>query len=394
MISTPENRDFPAACDLLIVGGGVIGAATAFYAARAGLDTVVIEKRGALGELTTSASLAAFRAQFDEPENIALMLESIAVFENFRALTGAEIDLRQQGYLFVTTQADGYENFRARVERQRVAGLADVELLTGAEARARFPYLAPEITAATFRARDGWLNAHELTYGYARASGARFFLETELTAWLMRGNQIVGATTQRGEIHAQKIVIAAGPFSAALAQLAGVHLPLTNYRRQRLAIKEHALIPRAAPMTIDADTGAHWHPDGAGAVLAWTQDEPPSPARDLIAPDWEYPAIVLEGVARIAPFWKEVIPTLKKSDLSLAAGQYTETLDNAPLIGACPEIAGLYLNAGYGGHGVMASAGGARILIDALTGKLNEAQNPFRVNRFEGHVSARERMIL
>jgi sarcosine oxidase subunit beta len=372
----------------------VIGAATAFYAARAGLDTLVVEKRAALGELTTSASLAAFRAQFDEPENIALMRESIAVFENFRALTGADIDLRQQGYLFVTTQAEGHEKFRARVERQRAAGLDDVELLTGDAARARFPYLAPPITAATFRARDGWLNAHELTYGFARASGARFFLETELVAWRRQGHRIVGAVTSRGEIRAPQVVIAAGPFSADLAHLANYHWPLGNYRRHRLAIKEHPLIPRGAPMTIDADTGAHWHPDGAGAVLAWTRDEPPTPARDFIAPDWEYPAIVLDGVARLAPFWNAIIQTLKKSDLSLVAGQYTETPDNNPLIGACPDIAGLYLNAGYGGHGVMASAGGARVLVDVLTGKLDERQNPFRVNRLAGRVSAKERMLL
>lgn len=104
----------------------MIGAATAFYAARAGFKTIVVEKRAALGELTTSASLAAFRAQFAEAENIARMLESIAVFENFRELTGADIALCQQGYLFVTTAPDGYDTFRARVESQRALGLADV----------------------------------------------------------------------------------------------------------------------------------------------------------------------------------------------------------------------------------------------------------------------------
>ncbi len=394
-ISIPAPRDFPATCDVCISGGGIIGAATAFYAARAGLDAIVVEKRAGLGELTTSASLAAFRAQFDEPANIALMQESIAVFENFKALTGADIDLHQQGYLFVTTQADGADRFRVRVERQRAAGLDDVELWTGDAARQRFPYLAPEITAATFRARDGWLSPHELTYGFARASRARFFLETAVTAWLMEGNRILGAVTNRGKIRAERVVIAAGPFSAALARFAGVHLPLTNYRRHRLAVKAHPLVPRAAPMTIDADTGAHWHPDGAGAVLGWSRDEPPSDAADFIAPDWDFPAMVLDGVARVCPFWSAIIPTLKKADLSLVAGQYAETPDSNPLIGAHPEIAGLYLNTGYGGHGVMASPGGSRILIGVMTGKLKEPENPFRVTRFaEGAVSVREKLVL
>ncbi|MEW5720893.1 MAG: FAD-dependent oxidoreductase, partial [Chloroflexota bacterium] len=164
-IFIPDATHFPATTNLVIIGGGVIGAATAFYATRAGLQTIVVEKRAALGELTTSASLAAFRAQFAEPENIAMMKESIAVFEHFAALTGADIGLHQQGYLFVTTAEDGYANCQARVDLQRANGLDDVELLTGDEARARFPYIAPEITAATFRQRDGWLSSHELTYG-------------------------------------------------------------------------------------------------------------------------------------------------------------------------------------------------------------------------------------
>jgi sarcosine oxidase subunit beta len=379
----PDARDFPATCDVLIVGGGVIGAATAFYASRAGLKSIVVEKRNALGELTTSASLAGVRAQFAEPENIALMQESLDVFEHFHELTGAEIDLHQQGYLFLTTAPDGPEVFRARIESQRASGLRDVEYLPGDKARARFPFLAPEITAATFRARDGWLSAHELTYGFARASTATFFLGTPVTGWRIEADRITGAITPRGDVRAAQVVLAAGPFSRSLARGLGIDLPLENIRRQRVALKQHPLIPRDAPMTIDSDTGAHWRPDGAGAVLAWAQPEPASEPQEYVVPDWDFPAVVLEGVARLAPFWSEIIFTLKRSDLSLVAGQYTETPDTNPLIGAFPEIEGLYLNTGYGGHGVMASPGGARLLTDLLTGKMKEANNPFRATRFQ-----------
>jgi len=71
---------------------------------------------------------------------------------------------------------------------------------------------------------------------------------------------------------------------------------------------------------------------------------------------------------------------LKRADLGLVAGQYTETPDLNPLIGAT-EIEGVWLNTAYGGHGVMMSAAGARLFIDVLTGKVREADNPFRVNR-------------
>jgi sarcosine oxidase subunit beta len=323
-----------------------------------------------------------------------MMKESIAVFEHFRELTGTDIGLHQQGYLFVTTALDGCEKSRARVELQKSFGLADVELLTGDEARVRFPYVAPQVTAAAFRQRDGWLSAHELTYGYARASDARFFVETPVTAWRISGNRITGAITSRGEIHAERVAIAAGPFSAALARMAGIELPLENVRRQQFTVRVHPLIPHDAPMVVDSDTGAHWRPEGRGAVLAWARPEPPSEPLEYVAPDWEFPALVLDGVARITPFWNEIIPNLKRSDLALVAGQYTEAPDLNPLIGAT-QVEGLWLNTAYGGHGVMASAGGARIFVDLLTGKMKDADNPFRVLRFaDGTYKRGEKMVL
>ncbi len=395
-IFVPTANDFAphATCDLVIIGGGVIGAATAFYATRAGLKTIVVEKRAALGELTTSASLAAFRAQFAERENIALMRESIGVFENFHELTGSDIGLHQQGYLFVTTAPDGYERARGRVRVQQSFGLDDVELLTGDQAHARFPYVTPAITAATFRQRDGWLSSHELTYGYARASAAQFFVETPALDFCRAGNKIIGVVTARGEIHAPHIVICAGPFAASVAQWAGLDLPLTNVRRQQLTLGKHALIPHAAPMVVDSDTGAHWRPEGPGAVFGWSRPEPPSPPLDYVSTDWDFPAIILDGVARVVPFWNEVAENLKRADLGLVAGQYTETPDQNPLIGAT-QVEGVWLNCGYGGHGVMASAGGARLFVDTLTGAMRATDNPFRASRFtDGTYKPAEKMVL
>jgi len=391
-IFIPDATHFPATTDLIIIGGGVIGAATAFYATRVGVQTIVVEKRAALGELTTSASLAAFRAQFAEPENIAMMKESIAVFENFTEMTGADIALHRQGYLFVTTAPDGYEKSRARVQLQRANGLDDVELLTGDEACARFPYIAPPeaITAATFRQRDGWLSSHELTYGYARASAAQFFVDTPITGFCRDGNRIVGVITPRGEIHAARVVICAGPFAAPVAKLAGIELPLENIRRHQLTLGKHTLIPHDAPMVVDSDTGAHWRPEGQGAVFGWSLPEPPSEPLEYVPTDWEFPARVLDGVARITPFWNDIIPQLKRTDLGLVAGQYTEAPDLNPLIGAA-QIEGLWLNCAYGGHGVMMSAAGARLFVDLVIGKMHDADNPFRVNR---NFKVGEKMVL
>src|ERR671928_2063388 len=96
----------PASTELVVIGGGIVGAATAFFAARAGLEVVLLEKRPALCTLTTPASTGAFRLQFDNPEETALVRESVAVFENFAEITGHDrhdLDIRRQGYLFCAT---------------------------------------------------------------------------------------------------------------------------------------------------------------------------------------------------------------------------------------------------------------------------------------------------
>src|SRR5436305_8853863 len=84
------TQELPPTADLVVIGGGMVGAATAFFAARAGLRAVVIEKRPALCSLTTPASTGAFRAQFDNPEEMALVREGIALFEQFAEVTGLE----------------------------------------------------------------------------------------------------------------------------------------------------------------------------------------------------------------------------------------------------------------------------------------------------------------
>lgn len=176
--------DLPATSDAVIIGGGISGLAAAFFLARAGLRPLVVERLPTLAALTTSRSMEAMRAQFVEPENVSLMRESIAFYEHFgerTGLDGYDIGLHQQGYLFLTTRPDGPERFRQRVLSQHALGLTDVEFLSGDEARQRFPYLAAEVTAATFRQRDGWLSAHEAAYGFARASAAMIRTNTEVS---------------------------------------------------------------------------------------------------------------------------------------------------------------------------------------------------------------------
>ncbi len=379
------GTELPALADAVIIGGGINGTAAAFFLARAGLRPLIVERLPVLAGLTTAKSMEAFRAQFVEAEHIALMRESIDFYAHFAeriALPETDIGIHQQGYLFLTTQPERITEFRERVAVQHAHGLADVAFLDGNAACKQFPYVSREVAAATFRAGDGWLSSNEAAQGFARASGAQVALNTTVTGFRLAGGRVAGVETDRGPIAAPVVVLAAGPYSARVAALAGVDLPLQVIRRHRVTIGEHPLIPTWAPMTIDQDTGAHWRPEGPGAALAWAQDhEPPGEPVDNVRPRQDFPFEVLEGVSRLSPFWETVAGELKSSQVRLSAGQYTMTPDGEPIIGPHNELGGLYFILSCNGHGVMAAPGAGRLLADLVTGQIEDVANPFSFRR-------------
>jgi sarcosine oxidase subunit beta len=382
------TKDPPHAADIVIIGGGIIGAATAYFAARAGLESVVVEKRPLLATLTTPAATGAFRAQFDNAAEMELVREGIAFYTNFAEvaeLPGYDIALQQQGYLWLATSEETAQRQRELVALQHSWGLTDVELLSGDTARERFPFLSPDVRQARYRAGDGWLDPRKLAIGYAAASKATYVVDTTATGFLRSGGRISGVLTSRGPISCGTAVIAAGPFSKNVAMLAGLELPLTFVRRQRMIMPEVTEVPDKAPMTIDEETGAHWRPALRGANLLWTApDVPPGPPEENVTPNESLAIGLLDpqsafSVARISPFWRTVWER-NTDQWYLRAGQYSYTPDHRPFLGATP-VEGLYVNCGYSGHGIMGSAGGSRIVVDTITGKLVSDANPFRLDR-------------
>jgi sarcosine oxidase subunit beta len=399
--------------DLVVVGGGIVGCATAFFAARAGLRVVVVERRAALATLTTPASTGAFRLQFDNPEEIALVREGIELFDGFAERTGLDgwdLGLRHGGYLFCSTTDATVERSRRVVERQRAWGLDDVELLSGDDARARWPWLSPDVCGARYRAGDGWLDVKALSIGYAVAAsnapripgavgdgGAAFVTGAEVVGVRLSHDRVVAVETSRGTIATASVIVTTGPFIAVTAALAGVELTVTPTRRQKLVLPELPIVPPDAPMTIHEETAAHWRPAMRGCLALFTDPTTaPSEPADPVPIDHAWAFGLLDptseqALARVAPFWQEVwnegAPT---AHWFLQAGQYEVTPDRRPYVGAVgPD--GFFVNGGYSGHGIMAGAGGSRLAVDLLTGAADPNANPFRPDRL---VEGREHDIL
>src|SRR6266511_2141190 len=378
----------PRTAELVVIGGGIVGAATAFHAARAGLRPLVLERRPALCSLTTAVAAGGFRLQLETREQLELVRESAELFLHFAEATGQrgyDPAVRQQGYLWLTTTAEGAERQRRLVERQRAWGVGDVDLLDGDEARRAFPFLAKEVVQARFRAADGLLDPKAVTMGLVAASDAGVVVGCGVVGLRLRGGSVIEVETTLGKVAAGAVVVAAGPFSGEVARLAGVALPVTAVRRQKLVMPEVPQVPADAPMTIDDDTGVHWRPAFRGASLLFAEpDTPPSPPSEHVPLDHRFAFRLLDpaspvSASRVTPFWREVWAAWS-APWMLQAGHYTMTPDHRPLIGPT-EVEGLLVNSGYSGRGVMAGPAGARRLVDLLTGKLDPAANPLRPDR-------------
>lgn len=382
------THDLPHTADVVIIGGGIAGLATAWQAALAGLTPVVLERRSALASLSTSAATGGFRLQFENPDELALVRESLACYQDFAVragLPGWDIGYTPQGYLFCAFSESSAARQRERVVRQRAWSLDDVELLDGQEVRARWPWLSPEVRQATFRAGDGWLDPKQLAMGYAVASRAPCVMDTEVEGFERAGERVTGVRTNRGTVSAAAVVLAAGPFSGALAGLAGATLAITPTRRHRLVMPDVPEVPRDAPMTIDEDSGAHWRPWRSGAHGMWTRaGVPAEPPLDEVPGSDAFALALLDpaspaSLARLSPFWARVWER-QSLHWALRSGQYDDTPDRRPLLGAS-GIEGLHLNTGHSGHGVMSSAACARVTVDSIRGVVAHAQNPFRFDR-------------
>ncbi len=383
--------DIPLTADIVIIGAGIVGIATSWFLKRRGLNSIVLDAADDIGSRTTSMSAHCIRAQFSEQDNIRMMAESLEFYENFADHCGlagpkSPIDLCQQGYLFASTDPEDATGFATRVDQQRTAGLDDVELLSGDDVRRRFPWLSDQIAIATYRARDGWIDSRQAVMAMAAASQVPVFLEVKVTEIQTAGGKVTGVITETGSIATDTVILAAGPFSRKLSP---EPLPITLLRRHRVIVSPHPGIPQNGPVTIDANTGAHWRPHLGGALLAWAQPENDGEASWPVVPDPGFVNMILRGergVARLAPLWSDLVETLAPEDILLTAGQYTMTPDHRPLIGPAHVTGGLFLHTGYSGHGIMGAPAGARLLADNLVGHSRQ-ENPFSPSRFDGSLT-------
>src|SRR5580765_5002251 len=205
------------AAEVVIVGGGCMGASVAYHLARLGVtDVVLLERETMLATGSTGRNAGGVRHQFSNDANIKLSIESIGLLERFGDEVGHPIDFHQDGYLFLLSTPSSVETFKRNVELQRGLGI-DVQWLDAREAAALAPGLnADGVLAATFCGRDGIADPNGVAMGFAKtaqALGVTVERDTEVTGITVTSGRVAAVDTSRGTIETRTVVNAAGPYA-------------------------------------------------------------------------------------------------------------------------------------------------------------------------------------
>lgn len=370
--------DWNGTADVAIIGGGIMGASTAYHLAMKGCSDVVILERDLLAQASTGLSAGGIRQQFSHPANIRLSQESVRVFERFQELFGVDIEFRQVGYLFLAQSADTWQVFLSNAEIQRDHGVP-VEVLVPDEIKHRWPYLTvDDLQGGTFCAEDGYADPYMAAMGFANAArrlGVRVEEQTTVTGIQIQCGRVVGVETTRGPISAPLVVNVAGAWGAEVARMGGIELPIQPYRRQVFVTESLESIPKPVPMILDIEPAFYFRGEGPGILMGMSDpDEPSSFATHV---DYTFLERVVDRAIHRAPI-------LETAEIRKGwGGLYAITPDDNPIIGSLPGAEGLLCATGFSGHGFQQAPAVGRILSELIVdGRTDFDLGSFAHDRF------------
>ncbi|MEO0073785.1 MAG: FAD-binding oxidoreductase [candidate division WOR-3 bacterium] len=374
----------PKTADAIIIGGGIIGAATGYYLAKRGYRVLILERNFPCSG-STGRCIGGIRAQFTHDLTIRLMLENIRMFSELHEELGRPIEWYQGGYLFLAFDEQRRQALLNAIAVQRRHGLK-VEFLPAADCCRVAPGLQPDgLIGGAYCPTDGQANPFYTTYGYLAAMkklGSHILNRTEVVRINVSQDRVVSVSDKRGnEYFAPVVLNAAGCWAAQVGALAGVDIPVTADRHEALVTEavEHCI----APMLVD------YRPDGCyfvqnyetGHFIGCYTPVPLVPG-DRLDASHEFITEMPRRMIRLVPRLASV------KVLRQWAGSYEMTPDGNPICSRTP-VEGFFVCAGMSGHGFMfGPAIGLHMaeLID--TGKSTLDLYEFRLDRSFGKAEA------
>ncbi|MER8004578.1 FAD-binding oxidoreductase [Streptomyces sp. NPDC094149] len=380
----------PLTCDVVVIGAGMVGAACALYAARAGLDVLVVDRDGVAGG-TTGAGEGNILVSDKEPgPELELALLSLRLWTELAAELGASVEYEAKGGVVVASSPGGLTALERFADAQRAAGVV-AEPVAGDTLYALEPHLAPGLPGGVHYPQDSQVMPALAAAHLLRATGARLLTGHRVTD-VLRGpdGAVRGVRTDRGDLHAPAVVNAAGTWGGEIAALAGVHLPVLP--RRGFVLVTEPLPPRVRHKVYAADYVADVASDSAALqtspVVEGTAAGPVliGASRERVGFDrtFSLPAVraLAAGATRLFPFLADV----RATRAYLGFRPYMP--DHLPAVGPDPRAPGLYHACGHEGAGIGLSTGTGHLVAQALTGKKPDLDlTPFGPDRFPEEVA-------
>jgi sarcosine oxidase subunit beta len=371
--------------DLAIIGGGIMGLATAYELSRLGFSDVVLLEAHHLGWGASGRNGGGVRQQWSTELNIRLMQEAVEICRGFAQELGINIWMRQGGYLFLAKSEGQLQRMEKAIRLQNQCDVP-TRLLDMREAQAIVPEIDPgPFVGAAYNPTDAIVFPWPFLWGYAQAAGKRgveIHTETPVTS-LQHDDHGFVLTTRKGTLRAKRVFAATGAFSPQLAAQVGVTLPTWPDRHEILSTE--GLKPFLGPMVSVLDTGLYFSQSLRGELVGGiTLPEPRQSAVDLRSS-----LGFLEAMAR---GMLEVMPRLGHVKVVRQwAGPYDMSPDGNPLCGPAPGLPGLFLCCGFVGHGFMMAPVVARHYARLLLGQgRHDLFSAWRPDRFSAGASHRD----
>ena len=327
--------------DVVVIGGGIMGASTAYHLAKRGADVVLLEAAEMFGLGSTGLNAGGIRYQFATPVNIELSKLSIGMMERFADEMDQEVGLRRCGYLFMLDDPADLEQFERNVALQNAHGVPS-RVVSTEEIRE----LAPEvelsgIIGGTWCARDGLVDPNSLLQGFisnARRLGATLLTSAGVTGIDVENGRAMRVHSTAGSVSADNVVIATGPWSGQIGSFIGVKIPIEPIRRQIAVTGPIPDLRKDFPFVIDFSRALYFHREGAGLLTGMSnRDEQPG-FDTRVDEDWR-----LEHLEHAL----ERLPLLAEAEIAAEwAGLYEVTPDDQPILGRLPMIDGLHICGG------------------------------------------------
>lgn len=368
--------------DVVVIGGGGHGLATAYYLAKVhGVRNVAVLERGWLGGGNTGRNTTVIRSNYYYPPSARLYDFSLRLYERLSTEMNYNVMFSQRGMVMLAHSRHDMEGAQRWVGAMQLNGI-DAEMLSAADIQRRIPILDMghqtrfPIWGGFMQKRAGTARHDAVAWGYARAAdalGVDIIQNCEVRGFTKTASgRITGVETSRGRIGADMTAMAVSGHSSQIAQLAGFALPVTSYALQ--AFVSEPLKPVLNTVLLSLATGLYMsQSDKGGLVLGGALDAYPSFAQRGNMPT----------ARRLASAVSEQMPSLGRVRLARHwAGIVDVVQDSSPILGQTPAP-GLLINCGWGTGGFKAIPAGGYLLAHHLaTGRAHELAEPFGLERF------------